>query len=42
MQGKQERDLCYKPMKDALIEYFAAVAPEARSASYSCREAIYI
>ena len=40
MQGKQERELCYKPMKDALIEYFAAVAPEARSSSQFCREVI--
>jgi carnosine N-methyltransferase len=30
-EGKQERESCYKPMKDALIEYFAAVPPEARS-----------
>ncbi|KAF8812835.1 N2227-domain-containing protein [Phlegmacium glaucopus] len=29
-EGMQERELCYKPMKDALIEYFATVAPEAR------------
>jgi len=29
-EGKQERESCYKPMKDALIEYFATVPPEAR------------
>jgi len=29
-EGKQERELSYKPMKDALIEHFAAVSPEAR------------
>jgi len=30
-QGKEERETCYKPMKDALEQHFVNISPEARS-----------
>lgn len=32
-QGKEERESCYKPMKDALIEHFSDIPPEKRCIS---------
>ena len=36
-KGKAERDLCYEPMKEALIEHFADIPPEERSVKHVCR-----
>ena len=29
-QGKVERDVCYEPMKEALIQHFSDIPPEER------------
>jgi len=29
-KGKSERDACYEPMKEALLDYFKDVKPEDR------------
>jgi carnosine N-methyltransferase len=43
-QGQKERDACYQPMKDALVEHFSDIPEEERlvfGAVYDCLEAKY-